>query len=213
MKTLLQKILGVFGYKVLTKKEYDTLVPVKPNVPKEVLLKYSEVISMLKAYDESPRMERMIEVQGFEDSRTFTFDYFDTKGYMDYMAKSAAEKGIKLKGIRFIKGVYNESTSEDKRMHGFENLLYIPTAIVNGEEVMIDVLNSSKGNLVLFKEKLEEYGYKWRYDNAKNFKKQEIAQKSQEVKQEQKLMMMRDGTDELSGSGNVTNIAPPYEAR
>ncbi|TCP25029.1 hypothetical protein EV195_10460 [Tenacibaculum skagerrakense] len=198
MKTLLRKLCKLFGVNTI-----DTPDTTKP----KTLLTYKEIVTMLHEYDRT-RFELLVNGLGFEDTRINTFDFYELKNYMNYMEKEAKEKGIKLKGISFIKGVYSEENAPKDEFINYENLLYTPTAIVNGEEVEIDVLNSTKDNIVTLRSKLKEYNYEWRYDNKENFKLK--SSKKEEVKTSFKAIMMRDGfTEEESGLGNKTHLSPP----
>ena len=212
MKKILQAILGVFGYQVLTKKEYRDLKPIQPIHPTqpETLLTYKEVVEMLRTYD-ATRLKQITELLGFEETRINTFEFGELKNYMRYVEKLAKEKGIKLKGISFIKGVYTEATKHNDDFVDYENLMYMPTAMVNGKEVLIDVVNSSEGKIVTFKEMLAKYDYIWRYDNKKNFV---LKKEKQQVQQQQvlKSVVMRHDHEggELSGTGNFGTYTPPY---
>ncbi len=174
--------------------------PTKP----ETLLTYKKVVSMLKEYDNT-RFEVLVNGLGFEDTRVNTFNFEELKNYMEYTQKLAKKKKIKLKGISFIKGVYSSESAHKDDFIGYENLMYMPTAMVNGKEVLVDLINSKVGKIVTFKEMLERYGYEWRYDNVNNYK---MKGKQKEVKIVKAMMKEHD---ELSGTANVTNIAPPYE--
>ncbi|SNR14310.1 hypothetical protein [Tenacibaculum jejuense] len=210
MKKLLQAILGIFGYKVLTKEEYDALQPVKPIHPTHpsTLLTYKEVVTMLRAYDET-RLDQFIGVLGFEDTRINTFEFAELKNYMNYVEKLAKEKGIKLKGISFIKGVYKENVKNDKFID-YENLLYTPTAIINGKETLIDVVNSSKDKLATFKDMLAKYHYEWRYDNKENYKLKTEKDKKIKDTNEIQSRISNDGSDDtLSGISNFGELRPP----
>ncbi|WP_075344016.1 hypothetical protein [Tenacibaculum agarivorans] len=219
MKKILQAILGIFGFKVLTKKEYKALLPAKPIDPAELetLLTYEEVVDMLQNYDET-RLKPLIDILGFEDSRITTFDFRELKKYMAFMEHQAEEKGIRLKGISFIKGVYSGKVSKNENFIEYENLFYVPTTMVNNEEVLVDVINSKKGELVTFKRMLAEFGYEWRYDNIKNFKLKANLQIEQLQKVESQVLksmvMMRESEQlKLSSAGNMGTIAPPLPSK
>lgn len=198
IKELLQAIFCVFCPK-----------PPKPHKP-ETLLTYHEVVDMLRHYDET-RREQLIGALGFEDTRVNTFDFYELKNYLAYVEKEAKEKGIKLKGISFIKGVYSEKTNHRDDFIGYENLMYMPTTVIQGEQVLVDVINSSKEKTVTFRQMLEKNGYEWRYDNMKNF----VLKAKQKVnKQEFKeKLMMKNGNEELSGTANVTTVGPPMPVK
>lgn len=211
MKNFLQLILRPFGFKILTLKEYDRLISIQPKDPErpKTLLTYKEVVHMLRKYDDT-RIEYHINTLGFEDTRVNTFDFFEMKNYLTYVEKLAKEKGIRLKGISFIKGVYSEEIARNDDFIGYENLLYLPTAIVNGEEILIDVINSSANNISSFKDQLKRYDYEWRYDNAKNFK---VISKFSQEKQIIKSLLVEDenGNEiEISGAANMGTYTPPY---
>lgn len=209
MKKLLQAIGRIFNLVVLSKEEYQKIIDGPPKVDGEpikptTLLKYSEVVNMLESYDETrPKMQN--KYLRFEDSRVNTFNFKEVKNYLAYADKLADEKGIKLTGISFVKGVYSQDTTKNKMHMNYENLMYLPKAMVNGEEVSIDLLNSTKEKTVTFKEMLERYGYNWRYDNAKDFKLK------QEENQELKMARMSAAiSDSESFVANFSHISPPY---
>ncbi|WGH74332.1 hypothetical protein P8625_09410 [Tenacibaculum tangerinum] len=174
--------------------------PEDPTQPK-TLLTYTKIINMLREYD-NRRRKLIVESLGFEDTRMNIFDFEEFKNYMLYTEKVANEKGIKLKGISFIKGVYNEETAHDTRFVNYENLLYTPTAIVNGKEVPIDILKSTSNHIVTLQEILEKHGYEWTYDSKEELQKQV-------QKQAFKAMVLTENTDDLSGVGNLSHIKPP----
>ncbi|CAL2090051.1 hypothetical protein [Tenacibaculum sp. 190524A05c] len=176
-----------------------------PGKPKR-LLTYKKIVTMLHGYDRT-RFELLVNELGFEDTRVNTFDFYELKNYLNFMEKEAKEKNIKLKGISFIKGVYNDENAPNRELKDYENLIYIPTTLINGKEVQVDVLNSSKDKLVTFKEMLEKYNYEWRYDNKENFK---LKSGKKEEKTVFKSMVMRDGlSDEESSAGNYGHLSPP----
>ncbi len=182
----------------------STPEPTKP----ETLLSYKEIVSMLTAYDKT-RPETHHKMFGFEDSRVNTFNFADVKNYLAYAEKLADEKGIKLTGISFVKGVYTQDTTKDKEYMNHENLMYLPKAMVNGEEVLIDLVNSTKEKIVTFKERLGRYGYNWNYDNAKDFKANEAAkqQEKQEVKSAKMSLLAEDSESFVA---NFSHISPPH---
>lgn len=228
MKKFLQAIGNLFNLKVLTNDEYNKLIAGPPKVdgpdsgenptkPK-TLLSYSEIVSMLTEYDNT-RREHMISVLGFEDTRVNTFDFVEVKNYLTYTEKLAKEKGIQLKGISFIKGAYAKETTTSKNVDfiSYENLMYLPTALIEGNEVQIDLVHSTKNSIVSFKDILAKNGYDWRYDNAANF----ITKKNFTTDGEQKQIISNTNEMQLrvkSSSGeslvaNHSTIAPPYEAK
>lgn len=177
----------------------------------ETLLTYKEVVEMLQEYDNT-RFEVLVNELGYEDSRVNTFEFSEVKNYVNYAEKRANEIGIKLKGLSFIKGVYNANTAHDYNSIGYENLLYMPTALIEGKEVLIDIVNSKRDNIVTFKEMLEQNGYKWRYSSRENYILRKKIEKSDKEKQMFKsIRVTNNDEDQLSGTANVTNIAPPYE--
>ncbi|TCI93517.1 hypothetical protein [Tenacibaculum sp. M341] len=187
----------------------------KPTKP-ETLLTYRTVVNMLETYDEERldsvgRSKFISRGLKFEDTRINTFDFDQLQNYMLYCQKLAKEKDIKLKGISFVKSVYSKENTRKEDFIGYESLIYIPTAIVNGQETHVDLIHSTRDQIVTFKEMLEKYGYEWRYDNKENFVL--ITTKLKDIKQE-KLQevkaMMRSG-DELSIAGNKSNLAPPHD--
>ncbi len=199
IKELLQAIFCVFCPK-----------PPKPHKP-ETLLTYHEVVDMLRHYDET-RREQLIGALGFEDTRVNTFDFYELKNYLTYVEKEAKEKGIKLKGISFIKGVYSEKTTHKSDFVDYENLMYMPTTVIKGEQVLVDVINSSKEKTVTFRQMLEKNGYEWRYSLKENFNLKVSHKKEKKILKS--TLMQKNGGDELlSGTANVTNLAPPYESR
>ncbi len=193
----------------------------KPTKP-ETLLTYRTVVNMLETYDEERldsvgRSKFISRGLKFEDTRISTFDFDQLQNYMLYCQKLAKEKRIKLKGISFIKAVYSKENINKEDFFGYENLIYVPTALVNGREAHIDLIHSTRERVVTFQEMLEKYGYEWRYDKRKNFVtikskfegQVEIKQKQQE---KQEIRALRGG-DELSIAGNLGTFCPPYEVQ
>ncbi len=173
----------------------------------KTLLTYWEIVSMLHEYDKT-RFEILVNGLGFEDTRINTFDFYELKNYLAYMEEEAKKKNIQLKGVSFIKGVYTEENAPKPEYVNYENLLYTPTTIINGQEVEIDVLSSTKDNIVTLKSKLEKFNYEWRYDNKENFKLK--SSKKLEKKALKSIMMNDDGfSDEESGLANKTHLSPP----
>ncbi len=174
----------------------------------ETLLTYKKVVSMLKEYDNT-RFEVLVNGLGFEDTRVNTFNFQELKNYMLYTEKLAKKKKIKLHGISFIKGVYSNENAHNDDFIGYENLMYMPTVMVNGKETLIDLINSKVGKIVTFKEMLEQYGYKWRYDNKENYimRKKKYKMEKEET---QMLKTFNQENDELSITANASNIAPPF---
>ena len=179
-----------------------------PSKPKR-LLTYKQIATMLHEYDRT-RFELLVNGLGFEDTRINTFDFYELKNYMEYMEIEAKKRNISLKGISFIKGVYNEENAPKDIAKGYENLLYIPTTMVNGKEVEIDVLKSSKGSVVTLKEILENYNYDWRYDNKENYKNKSSITEDKDI--HKSVAMRGDGLsgEEESSVGNFGGIRPPY---
>ncbi len=198
MKKLLLIICKLFGIKHQPK-------PTKPRT----LLTYKQVVQMLREYDNT-RFEILVNNLGFEDTRINTFDFYEMKNYLNYMEEQAKEKNIKLKGISFIKGVYSEEITQNSDFVGYENLLYIPTALVGGKEKLVDVINSKKDKIITFKDKLADNGYEWKYDDSENYKVKQVSRKEKST-QVKPLMMNKNGDEELSGLANHSTIAPPYE--
>jgi len=220
MKKLLQAIGNIFNLVVLSKEEYTTITEQPPNVSIEptkptTLLSYREIVTMLKEYDTKKlNIENNGEVitmnaLKYEDARVSTFDFNEVKNYINYVEKIATEKGIALKGLSFVKGVYNEETAHKDNYIGYESLIYLPTTLVNGKETLIDVANSSKNNIVSFKDMLTKNGYEWRYDttNTTATLSEENISKKQEVNSE---MQLRSSNGEAL-IANFSHVKPPKE--
>ncbi|MFD0992482.1 hypothetical protein [Tenacibaculum geojense] len=185
MKKILLKLCKLCG--IEPKPE-----PTKPTK----LIGYKNIITMFKAYDESVRQEKSF----MKDSRTYVLDFKQLKNYLEYAEEVALNKGIELKNICFVKGVYTKDTAHDSKQVGYESLVYLPSALDNGKEVMVDLTASKRGELSSFKSKLKQYGYD--LDGA--------LEKTSEQKTElQTLKGMPEDGDDLIGNWN--NTAPPYE--
>ena len=166
---------------------------------------------MLREYDNT-RFEILVNNLGFEDTRVNTFDFAEMKNYLAYTEELAHKKGIKLKGISFVKGVYNEKNAKNGDFVGYENLLYLPTVLINGKEMLIDLESSSRDKIVTLKEKLSTLGYEWKYDNKNNFKLKTSDRKQTKQEIEKQFMMMNDddgSEDTLSGISNFGELRPP----
>ncbi|CAL2088029.1 conserved hypothetical protein [Tenacibaculum sp. 190524A05c] len=176
-----------------------------PSKPK-TLLSYRDIVTMLHEYDNS-RFELLVNGLGFEDTRVNTLDFYELKNYLAFMEREAKKRNISLKGISFIKGVYTEENSPKPEFINYENLLYTPTTIIEGKEVEIDVLNSTRESVVTLKSKLQEYNYEWRYDDKKNYKLKSSKKAEDKI---MKTIMRNDGfSDEESGLANKTHLSPP----
>ena len=98
-------------------------------------------------------------------------------------------------GISFVNGAKDHNGAK----YGYNSLLYLPSTIVNGQEILFDPVQSAKqGKLVTFKEMLERYGYQWIYDNAEDYeqgkrKDNNYDSKSNQVKSEEFRMISNDG--------------------
>ncbi|WP_442267729.1 hypothetical protein ACSIGC_08700 [Tenacibaculum sp. ZS6-P6] len=197
MKKLLLIICKLFGIKHQPE-------PTKP----KTLLTYKQVVHMLREYDNT-RFEILVNNLGFEDTRVNTFDFAEMKNYLAYTEELAHKKGIKLKGISFVKGVYNEKNAKNGDFVGYENLLYLPTALVNGKEMLIDLESSSRDKIVTLKEKLSTLGYEWKYDNKNNFKlKTDKTDNKQFLRSANENELGDDENESLIG--NWGNTTPPY---
>ncbi len=195
--------------KHVPKSEAGGVVGIQPTLP-EALLTYDQIVTMLKGYD-NERLEQLKGVLGFEDTRMVTFDFAEMKNYLTYVEQLAQEKDIQLKGISFIKGVYGNNIHNSDFI-GYENLIYTPTTLIKGEEVLVDVVNSKRGNIVKFIDMLKEHGYEWRYNSVENFKLQGSLprDKNQEQNVAAKMITNSSRSSHGSGSGNLGTYTPPY---
>jgi len=165
----------------------------------------SKIKNMLEAYDNT-FLNTKTKALGFEDARVTTFNLAEFKKYLSYVENEAFKKGIVLESISFIKGVYNEETTHNNIFIGYENLFYLPTTLINGEEVLIDLANSSKNNIVSFKDALSSNGYNWRYNN--NGVVSTLPEKQQAFNE---VQLSSSNTD-LVSVANMTHVKPPSES-
>ncbi len=177
------------------------------------MLTYPEIIEMLKKYDDS-RIKPFEQAYGYEDTRMNIFNFDQFKKYLGHIENLSKKAGIRISGISFIYGAKDHDGAE----YGYNSLLYLPSTIVNGKEVLFDPVQSAKrGELVTFKEMLERYGYQWIYDNAEDYeqgkrKDNNYDLKSNQVKSGEFRMVSNDGfgQEDESGAGNWGSIKPPY---
>lgn len=210
MKQLLQAVGSEFDLIVLTKKEYKNLkkgTTIKDeSITPTTLLNYSKIVNMLQEYDtvklsvdKATNIYSMNALK-YEDARMSTFDFDNFKTYISYIEKLAQEKEIKIQGISFVKGTYNSTTAPNKRLTGYESTLYLPTALINGKETLIDLEHSTKDNIVSFKSMLASQGYDWRYDGKDTTQQKTLT-----------INVQAKATDSGSSTGNYNNVTPPLD--
>ncbi|SED20327.1 hypothetical protein SAMN04489761_4608 [Tenacibaculum sp. MAR_2009_124] len=177
------------------------------------MLAYPEVIEMLKRYD-GTRIEPFEQAYGYEDTRMNTFNFYQFKKYLGHIENLSKRAGIRISGISFIYGAKNHEGAR----HGYNSLVYLPSTVINGKEVLFDPVQSARqGKLVTFKEMLERYGYQWIYDDAEDYeqgkrKDNNYDLKSNQEKSSEFKMISNDDFDQEdeSGTGNHSTLAPPY---
>lgn len=217
MKSLLQSIASLFNLVVISKEEHDVLKkPIattttgEPRTPAN-LLDYSKLVAMLQEYDTTKLIVNKgedatgMKTLDYEDARTSTFGFDEMENYLAYSKKIASEKGITLEGISFIKGTYGKDTAPDAILVGYESLIYLPTALINGKETLIDLKNSTKDNLISFKEVLADNGYDWRYDKTDYSEKKQVINVN-----DNNMVASFKSSSSISSASNKTKLAPPY---
>lgn len=167
-----------------------------------VFLNYEQVVFMLEQYDWNQK-EILQKGLGFEDTRINFFTIDRLENYLKEVRKLANEKEIKITGIQFISAAYPYFSGKQQTAK-YQALIYVPTANVNGKDVPIDVVHSTKGNIVTFKEMLAKYGYSWVYNTKEEYEEA----KHKELKQQRKEM--KSGRNDESGVGNWGTLSPPH---
>lgn len=214
MKKLLQAIGKAFNLTIVTNEEYSKLTEEPTIVNKEItkpttLLTYNEIVEMLTEYDNTrlytDKETNLTVTKGlkFEDSRVSTFDFTEIKNYIAYIEDIATKKGITLKGLSFIKGVYTKNTTTSTEYIGHENLMYLPTTIIDGNEVLIDLLQTTNQETIRFSDMLAKQNYNWRNDSEKT---SDSYEKKQTNSYQPQLKSTSSGS---SGVANRTNLKPP----
>ncbi|NQX85480.1 MAG: hypothetical protein HRT67_06195 [Flavobacteriaceae bacterium] len=177
------------------------------------MLSYPQIVQMLQQYDDS-RIIPFEKAYGYEDSRVHTFNFQQFKKYLGHIEGLSKKSGISISGISFIYG----AKDCDGAKQGYNSLLYLPSTIFNGQEVLFDPVQSAKRmKLVTFREMLEEYGYQWIYDTAEDYehgkrKDNNYDLKSNQVKSTTFSIISNDdfGQGDQSGTGNLSHFKPPY---
>ena len=174
------------------------------------MLNYTEVISMLKNYDQT-RIAPLERALGYEDSRINTYNFEQFKKYLGHVENLSKKAKIKITGISFIAGVKENYRSTGR---SYQDLIYIPTTTINRKQIPFDPVQSAKqGKLVTFKEMLAQNGYKWIYNTIEEFKegKNPNYDYSLPVKVRNEAGFFTASYDEIeSGAGNRGHLVPPY---
>lgn len=162
------------------------------------MLDYNQVLDRLNEYDNT-RKGVLEKALGYEDTRVNTFDFVQFQKYLGHIENLSAKANIKIAGISFISGAKANYNGTGK---SYQDLMYIPTTIVNGNEVAFDPVQSAEqGRLVTLKEMLGKFGYKWTYDITKA--------DSIPVKQKMNIKIDTIGQGTRSGLGNFGQSQPP----
>jgi hypothetical protein len=160
-------------------------------------LKYKEVVSMLKHYDNT-RVEALKRTNnGKEDTRENYYPLEDLKAYIAYVEKLSKEKKIKITGINIINAAYPDDTSRYPVKANYQTLIFMPaTSIGNEKNVSFDPLHSKIGKPKRFDEILKKFNYFYRQSPQKN-----------------KMILKASnymGDDMESSAANRAKISPPY---
>jgi len=159
------------------------------------MLNYNEVVTQLNEYDNT-RKQVLEKALGYQDTRVSTFDFVQFKKYLGNIENLSAKAGIKISGISFISGAKANYNNTGK---SYQDLMYIPSTIVNGKEVQFDPVQSAEqGKLVTLQEMLGKFGYKWPYDGGTI------------VKQKMNIKIDTTGGNTRSGLGNRGHLSPPF---
>ncbi|WP_420551690.1 hypothetical protein [Tenacibaculum aiptasiae] len=166
------------------------------------MLDYKEIVSMLRNYD-TTRIAPLEKALGYEDSRINTYDFKQFRKYLGRIKNLSKKAGIKISGISFISAAMPDYNGTGR---SYQDLIYIPTTIVDGKEVAFDPLQSyEQGKLVTFKEMLAKNGYNWIYNSTEDFTKGKREDNNYSIE-----LMSDDPSKDLSGAGNRGTLSPPY---
>ncbi|CAM1342686.1 hypothetical protein [Tenacibaculum aestuarii] len=174
------------------------------------MLNYPEIVEMLRNYD-TTRIAPLEKALGYPDSRINTYNYQNFKNYLGHIENLSKKAKIEITGISFISAAKPDYNGKGK---SYQDLIYIPTTTIDGEQVAFDPVQSTKkGRLVTFKEALAANGYNWIYNSKKEFEAGKRADYNYSIKilKENKagFMSMLPPLDD-SGAGNKANLTPPY---
>ncbi|MGB1041991.1 MAG: hypothetical protein ACPGU6_01225 [Tenacibaculum sp.] len=175
----------------------------------DVSLDYEEIVAMLKEYD-ATRIEPLEKALGYPDSRINTYDFNSFIQYLNYVKKLSKKAGITISGISFISAAKPDYNGLKR---SYQDLIYIPTTTIDGEQIPFDVVQSVKqGKLVTFKQALAANGYKWIYNTQKEFKEGKNDKNDYSISKlkENKAGFVPLVFREESGAGNRGSLVPPY---
>ncbi|MBA6157287.1 hypothetical protein H3Z83_12260 [Tenacibaculum sp. S7007] len=176
----------------------------------DVSLNYPEIVTMLRAYD-TTRIEPLEKALGYPDSRINTYNFDSFIQYLNYVKKLSKKAGITISGISFISAAKLDYNGTGK---SYQDLIYIPTTTINGEQVQFDAVQSVEQNrLVTFKEALAENGYNWIYKSKEEFEAGKRADNNYSikiVKQNKAGFISLPPPPVDSGAGNFGTLTPPF---
>ncbi len=167
-----------------------------------ILLKYSELVDMLRHYDSTRGTVLTNARNGQEDARVQFISIDELKKYIAYVERESAKHEIKVTGINFIMAAYPTDYKKVKKNADHQTLIMMPaTKIGSYDNVSFDPKKSSSKSPMTLKDILEKYhGYDWPYDKIPSNRSKNKSAKSAESK---------DG-DELSSGGNRMRPSPPH---
>jgi len=136
-----------------------------------VAIKYSEMIAMLRQYDNKKKEALTQANGGKEDTRVHFFNIEDLKAYLAYVEKLSQNNDITLTGINIIAAAYPEDYAEkEKRNH--QTLIFMPTTEIRGKiDVSFDPIYSKPGKPKPLAEILHKLKYKDQWVYGKPFAK------------------------------------------
>lgn len=205
MKSITKLCLVLFTGLLLFSYSCSDYIGVKPpQDPPKMLLTYTELVQMLKHYDDTRRQAFGDIIDEKEDTRIVHFTLTEIKEYIAYIEKACRDKNIPLEGINFISASYPESHTDDPRKRKFQTLIMMPATTVDEEsKVSFDPFQSGDADPMPLKDILKKYQYTaWTYDtlpNRANARKKMMNTKSS-----------RDVGTEISPGGNRGQMSPPY---
>lgn len=171
----------------------------------EVALKYSEMVAMLRQYDETKKEAFADANGGKEDTRVHFFNIKDLKAYLAYVEKLSQDKDIELTGINIISAAYpNDYPEKEKRNH--QTLIFMPTTKIKGAiDVSFDPLYSKKGRPKPLAKILSNFKYKDRWIYGKPFEKM-----NDPVNKGFAFPLFDQGLEDDSSAANRLRPSPPH---
>lgn len=162
------------------------------------MLKYKEIVAMLKHYDKT-RKGVLEKALGKEDTRLSTYSIQELKDYLAFIEGVCEEKEIPLTGINIISAAYPK-TYEGVEAN-YQTIIFMPTTTIDGKNTTFDPIKSKKGKPVTFKEMLWKFGYNWPYDGAKDSDPKMMSKKT--------MQQNNELDDEDSSGSNRLGTKPP----